>query len=125
MLVASSFLRWIIPMAAVENVPDDFPAESFSVFAFCESCHHYAAFDRARIPSGATMSRVRTRLRCSACGSREVALRIVYTGAGGFRHDGDRAVGAEAITEGGTQEAPDQTARWSGPSRARTESNTR
>jgi hypothetical protein len=83
-------------MAAVDNVPDDFPAERFSVFAFCERCHHYAAIDRARIPAGATMSRVRTLLRCSACGSREAALRIVYPGAGGFRHDGGPMSGAGA-----------------------------
>jgi hypothetical protein len=39
-------------MAAVENVPDDFPAKHFTFFAFCEDCGHSAAVDRTRIPAG-------------------------------------------------------------------------
>jgi hypothetical protein len=99
MLVNLSILRGY-PMTAVENVPDDFPPGSFSFYAFCETCRHFAAIDRACIPAGVTMTRMRTLLRCSACGSRKVALRIVYTGAGGFRHDGDRRFDTEtAVTE--------------------------
>jgi ribosomal protein L37E len=85
-------------MAAVENVPDDFPANHFTFFAFCEDCGHSAAVDRTRIPAGVTMNRMHALLRCSRCGSRKVAVRIAYTGAGGFRHEGDRRPGAETAT---------------------------
>jgi hypothetical protein len=88
-------------MTDPENLPEDFPPESFSFFAFCDDCGHSAAVERARIPEGTSLQRMRHQLRCSACGSRSVGLRIVYTGAGGFRHDGDHrvALGQEPARE--------------------------
>jgi hypothetical protein len=90
-------------MTDPENLPEDFPPESFSFFAFCEDCRHSAAVERARIPAGISLQRMRHRLRCSACGSRSVALRIVYTGAGGFRHDGDRPLVVDQESARGEQ----------------------
>ena len=68
------------------NLTDDFPAESFTILAFCGACDHSAALARHRIPAGLTFQALRARLRCSSCGSREASIRIVYTGAGGFHY---------------------------------------
>ncbi|HYN76816.1 MAG TPA: hypothetical protein VES73_03370 [Lamprocystis sp. (in: g-proteobacteria)] len=68
------------------NRLDDFPAATFTVLAFCDTCGHQAALDRDRVPAGVTVQALRMRLRCSACGSHATSLRILYTGAGGFRY---------------------------------------
>ena len=68
------------------NSLDDFPAETFSILAFCNACDHRASLDRTRVPPGITVQPLRGRLRCSACGHRGASIRIVYTGAGGFRY---------------------------------------
>lgn len=68
------------------NLPDDFPAESFTILAFCDACEHRAPLDRTQIPPGVTVQALRGRLRCLACGHRGGSIRIVYTGAGGFRY---------------------------------------
>ena len=73
-------------MAASGNTLQDFPAESFTLLGFCEHCRRQRVIDRAAVPRGLTIQALRTRLRCSACGSRETSLRILYTGAGGFRY---------------------------------------
>jgi hypothetical protein len=73
-------------MDAPENSLNDFPPEIFTVLAFCGACGHQAPLDRARVPAGVSVPGVCQRLRCSACGSRETDLRILYTGAGGFRY---------------------------------------
>lgn len=76
-------------MEPVENPVADFPAESFAILAFCDACGHQALLDRRRLPTGLTVQQVRARLRCSACGSRDTSIRIVYTGAGGFHYRGE------------------------------------
>ena len=68
------------------NRPDDFPAESFTILAFCDACDHQAPVDRTGLPLGVTIQGLRSRLRCSACGHRGCSIRIAYTGAGGFRY---------------------------------------
>ena len=70
------------------NLPEEFPAERFSLIAFCEACGHSASIERACIPTGLTVQALPGRLRCSACGARQATIRIVYTGAGGFRYGG-------------------------------------
>jgi hypothetical protein len=67
------------------NTPDAFPPEQFDLIAFCGAGGHSASIDRARIPPGLTIPELPARLRCSACGGRACSIRIVYTGAGGFR----------------------------------------
>jgi hypothetical protein len=68
------------------NTLDDFPAETFGVLASCEACGRQVWLDRAKVPAGVTVQALRNRLRCSGCGSRETSIRLVYTGAGGFRY---------------------------------------
>ena len=73
-------------MDSTGNHLEDFPPETFMVLAFCGACDHQAPLDRARVPASASVSEVCRRLRCSACGSRQTDLRILYTGAGGFHY---------------------------------------
>lgn len=68
------------------NLPDHFPPETFELRGFCDGCGYSAAVSRARIPVGLSVQGLVRRLRCAACGSRETGMRIIYTGAGGFRH---------------------------------------
>ena len=70
------------------NRLDDFPAETFTICAFCEACGHRAAVARAAIPPDVPVQALPSRLRCTRCGARRASIRIVYTGAGGF-HYGD------------------------------------
>ena len=80
-------------MDAPDNRLDDFPPETFTVLAFCGTCGHQAPLDRARVPAGVSVQRLRGRLRCSACGSHETQIRILYTGAGGFRYRPEEPIG--------------------------------
>ena len=73
-------------MRQASNTLDDFPATTFAIVAFCERCGRRAALDRENLPPKVTIKALRRRLRCSGCGSRETSIRIVYTGAGGFRY---------------------------------------
>ena len=73
-------------MAVNGNALEDFPAEVFRILVFCEACGRQAPLDRMKVPAGVSVQGLRGRLRCSSCGSRESSLRIVYTGAGGFRY---------------------------------------
>jgi hypothetical protein len=68
------------------NTLSDFPPEEFTILAFCESCGHQGAVDRAAFPEAQIVQDLPGRLRCSACGARECNFRIVFTGAGGYRH---------------------------------------
>lgn len=74
------------PATPNPNLPEDFPPESFALIAFCEACGHQAPLDRVRVPPGVTVQDLPARLRCSGCHCRSCSLRIVYTGAGGFRY---------------------------------------
>jgi hypothetical protein len=73
-------------MSEPANTPDAFPPEQFDLVAFCDACGHSASIDRAKIPPGMTIPELPARLRCSACGRRGCSIRIVYTGAGGYKH---------------------------------------
>ncbi len=70
------------------NVLSDFPADQFGIRVFCERCDHQADLDRAKVPDGFILQDLPPLLRCSACGAREATVRIFYTGAGGYRHQG-------------------------------------
>lgn len=65
---------------------EEFPPDTFELRGFCDACGYSATVARARIPSGLSVQGLARRLRCTACGSRETGIRIIYTGAGGFRH---------------------------------------
>ena len=73
---------------AQANFPEDFPPETFELRGFCDACGYSAAVSRARIPAGLSVQGLVRWLRCTACGSRETGIRIIYIGAGGFRSDG-------------------------------------
>jgi len=73
-------------MRPASNTVDDFPATAFAIVAFCEHCGRRVALDRENLPRKVTIEALRRRLRCTGCGSRETSIRIVYTGAGGFRY---------------------------------------
>jgi hypothetical protein len=77
---------------AVDNKPEEFPPQTFSLVGFCDCCGHSGAIDRSLIPAGVSVQALPGRLRCSRCGARETSMRIVYTGAGGFRHSGATVV---------------------------------
>lgn len=72
--------------ATPANLPEDFPPEAFELRGFCDACGYSATVARADIPAGLSVQGLARRLRCTACGSRETGMRIIYTGAGGFRH---------------------------------------
>ena len=74
--------------AAQANFPEDFPPETFELRGFCDACGYSAAIARGRIPAGLSVQALARRLSCTACGSRETGIRIIYIGAGGFRSDG-------------------------------------
>lgn len=80
-------------MIAAGNSLDDFPAESFTIVAFCEACGHRSSLDRAMVPDGKTVQELPRMLRCHACGERDASIRIIYTGAGGFAYGGKRMPG--------------------------------
>ena len=69
-----------------QNALSDFPPESFTVAAFCDSCGHQSRLDRAKVPQGVTVQQISRLLRCSQCGQKTASIRIIYTGAGGFQH---------------------------------------
>ena len=73
-------------MRPASNTVDEFPATTFAIVAFCERCGRQAMLDRAKLPPKSTIAALGRRLRCTGCGSRETSIRIVYTGAGGFRY---------------------------------------
>lgn len=73
--------------AAIEgNQLSDFPPDQFAIHLFCDACDHRGDLDRQKVPQGMTIQELRKHLRCSECGSRECSLRIIYSGAGGYRH---------------------------------------
>ena len=82
-------------MESHDNRPDDFPADLFRLVAFCTRCGHSAAIDRHLIPARLPVQALPSRLRCTNCGVRQATIRIVYTGAGGFRY----GVAASSPTE--------------------------
>jgi hypothetical protein len=67
------------------NVLSEFPPDQFTISLFCESCDHQAILDREKVPDAMTVHELRKHLRCTACGSRNCSIRIIHTGAGGFR----------------------------------------
>ncbi len=67
------------------NTLSDFPPEDFTILAFCESCGHQAAVDRATFPEKQIIQDLPGRLRCSICAARECSIRIVFSGAGEYR----------------------------------------
>jgi rubredoxin len=75
-------------MSTNANLPDEFPRDQFTLFAFCEACGHSAAIARERIPPGVSVQALPDRLRCGVCGVRQASIRVVYTGAGGFQYGG-------------------------------------
>lgn len=82
---------------AAANTLTDFPAEAFTILAFCDACGRQMTLDRGTLPQGLTINDLRHRLRCAACGSRETSIRILYTGASGFRY-GERSTISRADT---------------------------
>ena len=68
------------------NQLSDFPPDQFTISLFCDACDHQADLDREKVPDGMTIQELRQHLRCTECGSRDCSLRIIYSGAGGFRH---------------------------------------
>jgi hypothetical protein len=70
------------------NTLDDFPADTFRIVVYCDTCDHSGPLDRSRVPEGMTVQQIVRSRRCSRSGSREPSIRIVYTGAGGFHYGG-------------------------------------
>ena len=68
------------------NTLADFPAERFTLLAFCDTCGRQVTLDHTALPQGLTVNDVRHRLQCSACGSGETSVRIVYSVSGGFHY---------------------------------------
>ena len=68
------------------NRLSDFPAAEFTIRLFCDACGHQANLNRDSVPASTPISDLTQRLQCTNCGSRESSIRIIFTGAGGFRH---------------------------------------
>jgi hypothetical protein len=73
------------------NTLADFPPDRFAIHAYCE-CGHDAKIDLERLPSTLAIDTLRARLRCAACGRRDVSIRIGWTAAGGFAHSAGAAL---------------------------------
>lgn len=67
------------------NTLADFPPDRFAIHGYCD-CGHDAQIDLASLPETLTIDSLRARLRCGACGGREVSIRIGWIAAGGFRY---------------------------------------
>ena len=76
------------PMAAPDSTLSEFPAKAFSVVVWCDVCGHQGTVDRGNVPESIPTRTLQARLVCSACGARQVSVRIAYTGAGGFSYYG-------------------------------------
>jgi len=63
----------------------DFPPDRFAIHAYCE-CGHSARVGADRLPADMQIQWLRSRLRCGACGSRQVSIRIEWTAAGGYKY---------------------------------------
>jgi hypothetical protein len=46
-------------MSDTTNTLDDFPAESFTILAFCDTCGHSTPLDRAKVPEGLPVDTLR------------------------------------------------------------------
>lgn len=68
------------------NVLEDFPEDVFPIATSCDACGHQGQFDRRNVPPGVTGQQLPALLRCSKCGAKAGAIRIIYSGAGGFRY---------------------------------------
>lgn len=67
------------------NSVADFPAPDFTIRLLCDDCGHQADLYREKVPADTLIAELTHRLRCTSCGSRECSIRIVFSGAGGFR----------------------------------------
>jgi hypothetical protein len=68
------------------NTLNDFPEDAFTIATFCDACGHQGQLDRCKVPPGVTVQQLPALLRCSKCGAKAGSIRIIYSGAGGFRH---------------------------------------
>ena len=68
------------------NQLSDFPSPEFTIHLFCDACGHQANLDREKVPENVSVQELTQRLSGTFLGSRESSIRIIYTGAGGFRH---------------------------------------
>jgi hypothetical protein len=73
------------------NTLADFPCDRFAIHGYCE-CGHSAQIDLEVLPPKLTIDALRVRLRCGACGGRDVSIRIGWTAAGGFKHSAGAAL---------------------------------
>lgn len=71
----------------MSNYLADFPPDKFGIFAYC-NCGRQAKVDTSRLPQSLPMDTLHRKLRCQACGGREISMRIVWTAAGGYAHGG-------------------------------------
>ena len=70
------------------NTFSDFPPEEVTILAFCEACGHQATVNWDSFPEDQIVQDLAKRLRCSSCGARECNIRIVFSGARGYRCEG-------------------------------------
>ncbi len=63
-----------------------FDPAKVTVSGCCGACGHSATVDLEKVAQEAEIRTLPERLRCSACGSREWSIRIVFTGAGEFEY---------------------------------------
>jgi hypothetical protein len=84
-------------MNTVDNTLDDFPAETFNIFVYCDACDPSGPLDRTKVPTGMTIQHLIKALRRSRCASRGASIRIVYTGTGGFVYGGKHPLAAPGL----------------------------
>jgi hypothetical protein len=58
------------------NTLADFPPENFCINAYCNECNHSAPLDHHTVDPEMPMIALKARLRCGACGSCDVGIRI-------------------------------------------------
>ena len=69
----------------MDNRLADFPPDRFAIMAYC-TCGHSPRIDCQVFPPDTLVNSLRPRLVCWACGRRDPGVRILWSGAGGFKY---------------------------------------
>jgi RNase P subunit RPR2 len=64
----------------------DFDPTSHAILAFCLQCGHTSKVNPLNVDAALTIPQLIRRLKCHHCNSKDIEIRITYTGAGGYSH---------------------------------------
>lgn len=100
-------------MPAPGNPLADFPADSFAILAFCETCGRQSRIDRTRVPANVTVEELRGRLRVQAARAEATAHEaMVRAQAAEERAHRAERQAQDAAAEAATPKLNAQTGQW-------------